>query len=190
MVRCKDLFLSKTKELLVLVVHHLVRFLIKRNLSEKIWFWDLQITSQALNQLSYKAIDIKVFENDLLQDFINHTADLGPVLVNTFFEADKKFSLCFSPRSTVGPRRASGSAKLLAQGWSSLLLSLRPCLFSEHLKALSSVCFLHLELLLVINLKLLMPSMPHLSLPILSDWLVALSCPFIHLELFAPNSSI
>ena len=46
--------------------------------------WDLQITSLALYQLSYRDIDMKVFEIYLLEDFKNHAADLGPVLVDTY----------------------------------------------------------------------------------------------------------
>ena len=47
--------------------------------------WDLQITSLALYQLSYRHIVVNVFENYLLKDFKNHAADLGPVVVNTCY---------------------------------------------------------------------------------------------------------
>ena len=47
--------------------------------------WDLQITSQALYQLSYRDIVILEIENYLLKYFKNHAADLGPVLVDTYF---------------------------------------------------------------------------------------------------------
>ena len=68
----------------LVLVHHLVHFLIKRNLSEKN-SPHLQITSLALYQLSYRDIVIKVVENYLFKDFKNHAADLGPVLVDTCF---------------------------------------------------------------------------------------------------------
>ena len=74
---------------LVVLVHHLVHFLIKRNLSGKkfsragIQTWDLQITSLALYQLRYRDIIIKLLENYLPKYFKNHAADLGPILVDT-----------------------------------------------------------------------------------------------------------
>ena len=51
----------------------------------KAWIqtWDLQITSLAPYQLSYRVFVIKIFENYLFKDFKNHAADLGSVLVNT-----------------------------------------------------------------------------------------------------------
>ena len=61
--------------------------------------WDLQVNSLALYQLSYRDIVTKVFENDLLKDFKNHAADLGPVLVDTCFV--KKESVRFY---LTGPR--------------------------------------------------------------------------------------
>ena len=43
---------------------------------------DLQISSLSLYQLSNRDIVINEFENYQLKDFKNHTADLGPVLVD------------------------------------------------------------------------------------------------------------
>ena len=88
---------------MLVVVHHLAHFLIKRNLSEKNsprpGF--KPGTSSSLYQLSYSDIVIKVIENYLLKDFKNHAADLGPVLVDTCFflvmakqKADQQF-VCF-----------------------------------------------------------------------------------------------
>ena len=75
--------------LLVLVVHHLVHFLIKKNLSEKNSCkagFKLGTSRSPVwhsSNWSYGDIVIKVFENYLLKDFKNHASDLGPVLVDT-----------------------------------------------------------------------------------------------------------